>query len=126
MSEKDKRKVSSMIEEVLMYFSKISYFALRFSTPVLVPRVLYAALSDKKVNRESRSVDRECRRTTARRRKPERFSSVHGDICIPSIAFEEMFIASSSIKRISFCQRAIFLSTCAKSRPAFFVISGSG
>jgi len=31
---------------------------LRFSIPVLVPRVLYAALSDKKVNRESRSVDR--------------------------------------------------------------------
>lgn len=87
---------------------------LAFPSPLfLIPLVLCAELSDK--NRESRSVDRGCRGNDSGGTftKPERFSSVHGDICIPSIAFKEMFIASSSVKRISsrhsgqfFCRRA--------------------
>lgn len=105
---------------------------LPFSTPLplLIPLVLCPELSDKKANREFRSVRPrmyDSRATAAgHSRSGEIQQRPHGDICIPSIAFEEMFIASSSVKRISSRQRAIFLSTCAKSRPAFFVISESG
>lgn len=123
--EKDKEKSRPWSREYPCVFNKklVTWLLpLRFPPPLfLVPLVLCAEQSDEKANWESRSVDRGCRGT-----KPERFSSVHGDICIPSIAFEKMFIASSSVKRISSRQRAIFLSMCAKSRPVFFVISESG
>lgn len=97
------------------------------SPPFLIPLVLRAELSDKKANWESRRprMSRKRRRRDIYeaweiQQRPWRYLYPIDRVWenVYCIVFGKTYFFPS--------QRAIFLSTCAKSRPAFFVISGSG